>query len=73
MMTAMPPAKLAEFAQQLTSNTGAFRSVGAAQQSTAQGYRTVTLPAQYERAKLNVMVVFDSEGKVAGLFFRPAA
>jgi hypothetical protein len=72
MMNALGPAKLGEFAKQLTSQAGAYKSVGAPQLTTEQGYRVVVLPATYERANLNVRVVFDGNGKVAGLFFRPA-
>ena len=72
MLAALPAPKLAEFAQQFNAQVGAFKSVGTPIPTTEQGYRVITLPAQYERANVNVRVVFDPNGKVAGLFFRPA-
>ncbi len=72
MMSSLGPTKLAEFARQMTGQAGAFKSVGAAQMTTVEGYRVVVLPAEYERTRVNVRVVFDGNGKVAGLFFVPA-
>lgn len=72
MMNVLGPTKLGEFAKQLTAQAGAYKSVGAPQMTTEQGYRVVVLPTTYERGNINVRVVFDGNGKVAGLFFRPA-
>ena len=72
MMNALGPTKLQEFSKQLIAQAGAFKSVGAPQLTTEQGYRVVVLPTTFERGNINVRVVFDGNGKVAGLFFRPA-
>jgi hypothetical protein len=71
MMTNLGPTKLGEFAKQLNAQVGAFKSVGTARLTTEEGYRVVVLPATYERANIDVRVVFNADGKVAGLFFRP--
>jgi len=73
MLDALPPAKLAEVAKQLEAQLGKFKSAGAATASLVKGYNVVTLASEYEKAKVDVQVVFDGEGKVAGLFFKPAA
>jgi excinuclease UvrABC nuclease subunit len=72
MMAALPPAKLAEVARQLEPQLGAFKSVREAKQMKAQGYDLVVLVSDYEKALVNVQVAFDADGKVAGLYFRPA-
>ena len=72
MLAQLGPVKLREVAGQLKVQLGAFKSVGTADFSNEQGYRVVTLPALYENARVNVRVVFDATGKIAGLFFRPA-
>lgn len=72
MLEALPPAKLAEFAKQLAAQVGAFQSVREAKQGKAQGYDVVVLVSEYEKAVVNVQFAFDADGKVAGLYFRPA-
>lgn len=72
MLEALPPAKLAEFAKQLAAEVGAFKSVRDVKQATAQGYDLVILVSEYEKTVVNVQVAFDADGKVAGLYFRPA-
>src|SRR5437660_9510404 len=71
MREALPPAKVAAFAAQF-AQVGKFQSVREVRQSTEQGYRVVTLVSQYELALIDVRVVFDADGKVAGLLFRPS-
>ncbi len=72
MRAALPPAKLAAFAAQLESQAGKFQGVREVKFATEQGYRVVTLVTDYEKQRLDVRVVFDAEGNVAGLLFRPA-
>lgn len=72
MTRELAPAKLRQVAEQMKAQAGAFKSVGTAQFSSEQGYRVVLLPAQYEKMNVNVRVVFDAAGRVAGLFFTPA-
>ena len=73
MLAALPPAKLAAFAAQLETQAGRFQRVVEAKHITVKGYPTVILVSDYEKARLDVSVVFDAEGKVGGLFFRPSA
>jgi dienelactone hydrolase len=71
MSTQLPAAKLAEVWGQLTAQYGAFKSQGNVQTGAQQGYVIVVTQCQFENGDLFVRVVFDSEGKVAGLFFAP--
>jgi hypothetical protein len=73
MMKQLPPSKLRQVSDQIKTQAGPLKSVGTAQFTTEQGYRVVTLPAQYEKGNVNVRVVFDGAGRVAGLFFTPAS
>src|SRR6185437_6444781 len=45
---------------------------GNVQTATQPGYVIVVTECHFENGKLLTRVVFDSEGKVAGLFFAPA-
>jgi alpha-beta hydrolase superfamily lysophospholipase len=57
----------------LTKQAGAFKSCGATRvQAMANMQVTVTL-CEFERARLDGQVVFDRDGKIAGLLFRPPA
>ena len=71
MKKQLPVVKLREVAQRLTKQLGTYKTAGTATFSTEDNYRIVTLPAIYERANINVRVVFDHGGRVTGLFFRP--
>lgn len=72
MTQALPPAKLAEVWQQLKSQAGAFTEITATRRETAQGNTLFTLTSRFERTSLDVKVAFDSNAKVAGLFFAPS-
>jgi hypothetical protein len=72
MSEALPLAKVQAFAAQLASQVGKFKSVHDVKFSTEQGYAVVTLVSEYERATLDVNVVFGADGKVVGLFFKPS-
>ena len=53
----------------LRSQVGEFESVTDPRVTNTQGVTVVTLECQFERATLNVIVVFDGEDKIAGLRF----
>jgi hypothetical protein len=72
MLAALPPEKLAAFATQLTAQAGRFKTIFDVKHVTQGGYRVVILVSDYERARLDVQVVFDAEGKIGGLFFKPS-
>ncbi len=68
-----PPAKVREAWQTLVAGTGAFRGVRGTRAGAVDQYRIVFVTCDFERDAMNVKVVFDSEGKIAGFFFVPAA
>jgi murein DD-endopeptidase MepM/ murein hydrolase activator NlpD len=72
MLAGLPPEKLAAFGTQLTAQAGRFKSIVEVKHVTTGGYRVVILVSDYERARLDVQVAFDGEGKVGGLFFKPS-
>lgn len=68
---ALPPGGLEAAWTRLIAQAGAFRGCGATHvQDRANMHVTVTL-CEFERAKVDVQVVFDRDGKLAGLLFRP--
>lgn len=71
MRAALPPARLEAFAGTLNQQVGKFKAVREVKTGTEQGYQVVILVSEFERATLDVRVVLDGDGKVAGLFFKP--
>lgn len=74
MQKAMPPATLSEIWQGLEAEMGAFLSAdkSGAQAGQTDGYGVVEMPLQYEKGTLIQRTVFDAQGQIAGLFFRPS-
>lgn len=72
MMKGLPPATLKQvYEQQIAPNLGAFESAGTATTEKQGDFTIVTIPAKFEKAAANIVVAFDAEGKVGGLWFRP--
>ena len=57
----------------LTSQAGAFKSCGAARVQAMANLQLTITPCEFERAKLDARVVFDLDGRIAGLSFGPPA
>jgi dienelactone hydrolase len=73
MVTALPEAKLKEIWQQLTTGAGSFRKQLRTRNEAMAGYDIVFVTGEFEKAKVDIKVVFNSKRQVAGLFFLPAA
>jgi len=72
MMKGLPPEMLRQvYEQQIAPNVGAFEAAGEATSETLNGITVVTIPAKFEKAPVSIVVAFDADGKVGGLFFRP--
>lgn len=71
MLRAMPAAKLKDTWQQLLAQVGAYQGQLTNRTETAQGYRIVYVATQFEKAVLDVQVVFNAQGQISGLFFKP--
>lgn len=72
MKNALPQAKLKETWDQLIAQVGAFQKQTGTRTTVVQGYRTVFVTCQFEKAAIDVRIVFDAQGKIAGLFFSQA-
>ena len=73
MRAALPLEKLAEVWRGIESQVGAFREVQATRAEQSGGYAVVYVTTAFGTQTLDVKVVFDGAGKVAGLFFVPTA
>lgn len=73
MKTASPEAKLRETWQAVQAKVGAFQEQVGGTASKQSGYDIVLVTCRFSRATLDVKVVFDGKGQVAGLGFLPSA
>jgi len=71
MVKAMPPAKLRKVWGLLTDQVGPLQQITAVRQETAGPYRAAFVTSQFERATIDVKVVFDAEDRITGLWFLP--
>ncbi len=72
MKAAAPEPKLREMWSTLEGQVGKFRERMSARTESAGAHEIVFVTCQFERASLDVKVVFDASGRIAGLFFSPA-
>jgi dienelactone hydrolase len=70
---AFPQARLKETWLQLTSQVGPFQKVLACQAVERQENRIVTVSCQFEKSLIDLRVVFNQSGQIAGLNYQPAA
>jgi len=54
------------------AQAGKFKEIKETKVTEEMGYKCVYVTCSFEKTSLNVKVVLDKEGKVAGLFFLPA-
>src|SRR5207248_4523594 len=73
IQSALPAEKLAKVWDSLLTQAGAFQSIDGTRIVHQQGLEVVTVTCTFARASLDAQIAFDSQGRVAGLFFRPAA
>ncbi len=72
MATALPEPKLRAAWDTVESQAGDFQRQLRARTEKDREYDVVLVTCQFEKAVLDTKVVFDANGKVAGLFFLPA-
>jgi dienelactone hydrolase len=72
MGKALPEPKLREAWETLQSQAGPFRRQLRARAEKDREYDVAMVTCQFEKAMVDAKVVFNSSGKVAGLFFLPA-
>ena len=71
MTAGLPPQVLAQVWPGLQAQAGAYKSELGQQSAGIRGGTAVTLGLQFERAALNMVVVFDANNKISGLNFAP--
>ena len=72
MLAALPEQKLASAWNQVAGPLGAFRQTGVPiYKAITPGYATYFVPMTFSQGSLEVQVVFNSSGQIAGLFLRP--
>jgi pimeloyl-ACP methyl ester carboxylesterase len=72
MRETVTPAMADQIRDSLTGPNGALKRLGEAwKEDEIQGYVRYRVPAEFEKAVLDLRVVFDGEGKVAGFFQVP--
>lgn len=72
MKLALPEDRLKEIWEALPAQTGAFLEIGGTRSAEKDQYRIIFITCVFENAAIDVRVVFNPKGKVAGLFFQPA-
>jgi hypothetical protein len=71
MKQRLPADKLAGSWKDLIAKAGAFRKQDGVRTAKEQGYDVAYLACEFERATLDVKVVFDQQGQVTGLWMVP--
>jgi pimeloyl-ACP methyl ester carboxylesterase len=73
MKTALPEAKLQETWKAITAQAGDFKSQGAIRQDKSGAYDIVLITCQFDKAVLDVRLVFNAQRQLSGLFFAPGS
>ena len=73
MREALPEDKLRLTWSAIVAQAGAFRRQDPGRVQTKGDFRIVLIPAEFERARADVQIVFNAANQVAGFFVRPAA
>jgi dienelactone hydrolase len=71
MKEALPPGKLADGWRDLNKQAGAFQAISSTETSQVQGLQVVKMQCKFENSLLDATVVFNPDGKLGGLSFRP--
>jgi dienelactone hydrolase len=71
MAQALPPGKLADGWRDLNKQAGAFQEITSTETSQVQGLQVVKLQCKFENSALDATVVFNPNGQLGGLSFRP--
>lgn len=67
----LPEEKLKETWQAIQAQVGSFKSQGSIRKEKIQNYDTIYINCQFKKTQLDCRIVFDSNGKIAGLQFLP--
>jgi len=72
MAEALPPQELEAAWNDLTGRIGEFKEITEVKVTEEKGYRVVYATCDFAKTALDVKIVFDDDGKIAGLWFVPA-
>jgi uncharacterized protein len=72
MKAALPEDKLQGTWEAIQKQIGPFQKRLGTKSQRVQGYEVVLVTCEFEKSALDTKVVFDTQGRVAGLFFVPA-
>ena len=72
MKAAMPPDKLSDAWKSLIGEVGPFKKQGEAHIQKVRQYDVVAITCEFEKSPLDIQVTFDSQKRIAGLFFTPS-
>ena len=72
MVQAIPEEKLRAVWEMMTAQFGAVKSIDERRSGELKGFRAVELIVTFERDRVVQRIVFDAEGKIAGLAYNPA-
>ncbi len=70
---AIPEERLRAVWEMLTAQFGAVKSIDERRSGELKGYRAVELILAFEKERVVQRVVFDGDGKIAGLAYQPAS
>lgn len=73
MEKAIPEEKLRGVWEMLAAQFGAVKNIEERRSGELKGYRAVELILAFERERVVQRVVFDGDGKIAGLAYQPAS
>jgi fermentation-respiration switch protein FrsA (DUF1100 family) len=73
MRAALPEPRLREAWSAVNAQAGPFQRQEGARVERAGAYQTVFVTSRFEKTALDIKVVFDDNGRVAGLFFAPTS
>lgn len=72
MQAALPPEKVQETWEALPQQIGAYQDKVGSRTAVEKGYAIVFETLQFEKARVDVRVVFNADQTIAGLFFSAA-
>ena len=69
---ALPPDKLAAVWDNLLAQAGDFTSIEKSSEKERQGFHVVHVTTVFQKVRLDAMIAFDAQKRIAGLHFVPA-
>jgi len=72
MSSALPASKLAASWDAILAKDGSFKSITGIRLQDVKGYRVIFVTCQFERASLDVKLVWNAQDQISGLWFAPS-